>query len=108
MFKPFTQVSSDRSGLGLGLSIALKSVEADGGTLSVHSDEGSIGPQWAGSGGSGHRHSHGETRPHFGQRHDLRCSSRPISAVVGSRVPRVVAEQTPRLKQRRRIQFADS
>lgn len=35
MFKPFTQVSSDRSGLGLGLSIALRSVEADGGTLSV-------------------------------------------------------------------------
>ena len=35
LFKPFTQVSSDRSGLGLGLSIALKSVEADGGRLRV-------------------------------------------------------------------------
>ena len=35
MFKPFGQVGSDRSGLGLGLSIALKSVEADGGKLSV-------------------------------------------------------------------------
>lgn len=35
LFKPFTQVGSDRSGLGLGLSIALKSVEADGGKLSV-------------------------------------------------------------------------
>jgi len=35
MFTPFTQRSSDRTGMGLGLSIARKSVEADGGTLSV-------------------------------------------------------------------------
>lgn len=35
MFSPFTQRSGDRSGLGLGLSIARQSVEDDGGTLSV-------------------------------------------------------------------------
>lgn len=35
MFSPFTQRSQDRSGLGLGLSIARQSVEADGGSLSV-------------------------------------------------------------------------
>ncbi|WP_366558782.1 HAMP domain-containing sensor histidine kinase [Polaromonas sp.] len=35
MFTPFTQHSHDRTGMGLGLSIARKSVEADGGTLSV-------------------------------------------------------------------------
>jgi signal transduction histidine kinase len=35
MFRPFTQGSYDRSGLGLGLSIARRSVEADGGTLTV-------------------------------------------------------------------------
>lgn len=35
MFRPFTQRSDDRSGLGLGLSIARQSVEADGGSLSV-------------------------------------------------------------------------
>lgn len=35
MFKPFTQGSLDRSGLGLGLSIARRSVEADGGNLTV-------------------------------------------------------------------------
>jgi hypothetical protein len=35
MFTPFTQRSEDRSGLGLGLSIARQSIEADGGTLSV-------------------------------------------------------------------------
>ena len=35
MFKPFTQRSTDRSGLGLGLSIARRNVEADGGTLTV-------------------------------------------------------------------------
>ncbi len=35
MFRPFTQGSADRSGLGLGLSIARRSVEADGGTLTV-------------------------------------------------------------------------
>ncbi|WP_029527895.1 sensor histidine kinase [Polaromonas glacialis] len=35
MFTPFTQRSGDRTGMGLGLSIARKSIEADGGTLSV-------------------------------------------------------------------------
>ena len=35
MFRPFTQHGEDRSGLGLGLSIARQSVEADAGTLSV-------------------------------------------------------------------------
>jgi signal transduction histidine kinase len=35
MFSPFSQRSSDRSGLGLGLSIARQSVEADGGALTV-------------------------------------------------------------------------
>ena len=35
MFTPFTQRSDDRSGLGLGLSIARESIEADDGTLSV-------------------------------------------------------------------------
>jgi signal transduction histidine kinase len=35
MFSPFSQRSSDRTGLGLGLSIARQSVEADGGVLSV-------------------------------------------------------------------------
>lgn len=35
MFKPFIQGSEDRSGLGLGLSIARQAVEANGGTLSV-------------------------------------------------------------------------
>ncbi|MBK0392996.1 sensor histidine kinase [Ramlibacter algicola] len=35
IFIPFSQRSDDRTGLGLGLSIARKSVEADGGTLSV-------------------------------------------------------------------------
>lgn len=36
MFTPFTQRSVDKSGLGLGLSIARQSIEADGGTLTVH------------------------------------------------------------------------
>ena len=35
MFKPFTQTSNNRSGLGLGLSIAQKGVDASGGVLSV-------------------------------------------------------------------------
>ncbi len=35
MFMPFTQHGANRSGLGLGLSIARQSVEADAGTLSV-------------------------------------------------------------------------
>ena len=35
MFTPFTQHGEDRSGLGLGLFIARRSVEADAGTLSV-------------------------------------------------------------------------
>ena len=35
MFKPFTQGSSDRSGLGLGLSIARRTVEFNGGSLTV-------------------------------------------------------------------------
>jgi signal transduction histidine kinase len=35
MFRPFTQGSFDRSGLGLGLSIARRTVEAEGGTLTV-------------------------------------------------------------------------
>lgn len=40
MFTPFTQRSGDRSGMGLGLTIARKSVEADGGTLSVRNVPG--------------------------------------------------------------------
>jgi signal transduction histidine kinase len=35
MFKPFSQRTDETSGLGLGLSIARQSVEADGGVLSV-------------------------------------------------------------------------
>jgi signal transduction histidine kinase/DNA-binding response OmpR family regulator len=35
MFSPFAQRSDDKSGLGLGLSIARQGVEADGGQLSV-------------------------------------------------------------------------
>ena len=35
MFKPFTQAGNNRNGLGLGLSIAKRSVEASGGALRV-------------------------------------------------------------------------
>ncbi|MBC7470372.1 MAG: HAMP domain-containing histidine kinase [Ramlibacter sp.] len=35
IFTPFKRVSDDKSGLGLGLSIARQSIEADSGTLSV-------------------------------------------------------------------------
>jgi signal transduction histidine kinase len=41
MFSPFSQRSSDKSGLGLGLSLARQGVEADGGTLSVRDLPGS-------------------------------------------------------------------
>ncbi|MBG6070662.1 MULTISPECIES: sensor histidine kinase KdpD [unclassified Polaromonas] len=40
MFKPFSQRSDDKTGMGLGLSIARKSIEADGGTLSVRDRPG--------------------------------------------------------------------
>jgi signal transduction histidine kinase len=35
MFLPFTQNGTDKTGLGLGLSIARRSVEANNGVLSV-------------------------------------------------------------------------
>lgn len=40
MFSPFVQRGKDKTGLGLGLSIARKSVEANGGTLTVRDDPG--------------------------------------------------------------------
>ncbi len=40
MFAPFTQAGRDRTGLGLGLSISRKSVEANDGTLSVRNEPG--------------------------------------------------------------------
>jgi signal transduction histidine kinase len=40
MFKPFTQIGADRSGVGLGLSIARRGVEADGGFLTVRDKPG--------------------------------------------------------------------
>jgi signal transduction histidine kinase len=40
LFRPFEQRSSDRSGLGLGLSISRRSVETNGGTLSVRNRPG--------------------------------------------------------------------
>jgi signal transduction histidine kinase len=44
LFMPFTQRSKDRSGLGLGLSIARRYVEADGGSLTARNlpDQGCI------------------------------------------------------------------
>jgi CheY-like chemotaxis protein len=41
MFKPFVQGGTDRSGLGLGLSIAQRSIEAMNGALCVHDVPGS-------------------------------------------------------------------
>jgi signal transduction histidine kinase len=41
MFVPFAQHGSDRSGLGLGLSICRRNVEANGGTLGVRDVPGS-------------------------------------------------------------------
>ncbi|MEP6634585.1 MAG: HAMP domain-containing sensor histidine kinase, partial [Luteimonas sp.] len=41
MFQPFTQAGTDRSGLGLGLSISRRSVEANGGILRVRDVPGS-------------------------------------------------------------------
>ena len=40
LFKPFHQRSGDTSGLGLGLTIAERSIEASAGTLSVQDDPG--------------------------------------------------------------------
>ena len=40
MFSPFTQRGTDRTGLGLGLSISRQNVEADGGTLTVRDISG--------------------------------------------------------------------
>jgi signal transduction histidine kinase len=40
MFRPFTRGHEDKSGLGLGLSIARENVEAAGGTLSVRNVPG--------------------------------------------------------------------
>ena len=41
MFTPFSQCGENLTGLGLGLSIARRSVEADGGTLTVRDKPGS-------------------------------------------------------------------
>ena len=40
MFRPFTQDGEDRSGLGLGLTISRRSVEANNGRLSVRNVPG--------------------------------------------------------------------
>ncbi len=40
IFLPFSQAGTDRTGIGLGLSIARKTVEANKGTLTVHNIEG--------------------------------------------------------------------
>jgi signal transduction histidine kinase len=37
LFRPFSQVGSEKSGMGLGLTIARRSVDANGGILSVRS-----------------------------------------------------------------------
>lgn len=39
LFQPFSQVGRDKTGLGLGLAIARRSVEANGGVLSVRNKE---------------------------------------------------------------------
>jgi signal transduction histidine kinase len=41
MFRPFIQSDTNKSGLGLGLSIARRSVEVNGGILSVRDIPGS-------------------------------------------------------------------
>ena len=41
MFRPFTQVGADKSGVGLGLSICQRSVEANGGVLRARDIPGS-------------------------------------------------------------------
>lgn len=41
MFRPFTQAGEDKTGLGLGLAISQRSVEVNGGTLSVSNIPGS-------------------------------------------------------------------
>jgi len=41
MFLPFEQVGADRSGMGLGLAISRRCVEASGGTLRVRNEPGS-------------------------------------------------------------------
>jgi signal transduction histidine kinase len=41
MFLPFTQISADKSGVGLGLSMSRRSVEANNGVLSVRDIPGS-------------------------------------------------------------------
>jgi signal transduction histidine kinase len=40
LFRPFEQKSSDRTGLGLGLSISRRAVQANDGTLSVRNIAG--------------------------------------------------------------------
>jgi signal transduction histidine kinase len=41
LFQPFSQVGSDKSGIGLGLTIARRSVDANGGVLSVRTKSSS-------------------------------------------------------------------
>ena len=40
LFRPFERRSIDRTGLGLGLSITQRGVEANGGKLDVHNNPG--------------------------------------------------------------------